>query len=166
VSSCWQHQISLLWCFGDPYTSVVLFSIKNGLLTISVQCVSEHHLRWVVLLLVYIIALSLILVTFAILTRNIKYRDFKDTMKISVLSFLLVFTCANTIFYWFLLRIIGADVILSFALLHIGHYCVILECQGFIFAPKLFPIVKEILIRRLHRASNTPTPKTALTNTH
>jgi hypothetical protein len=51
--------LCLLWCFGDPYTSVVLFSIKNGLLTISVQCVSAHPLRWALLLLVSIITLSL-----------------------------------------------------------------------------------------------------------
>jgi hypothetical protein len=150
--------LTLLWCFGDPYTSVVLFSMKNGLLKISVQCVSTHTLRWPVLLFVYIIILSLFLVAFAILTRNIKYRDFKDTKKIGALSYLMVFTCANTIFYWFILRIIGANTVLVTAVLHVAHYCFILECHGFIFAPKLFPIAKEILMRRLCKASETPTP--------
>jgi hypothetical protein len=156
--------LCLLWCFGDPYTSAVSFSIKKGLLKITVRCVSEHTLRWAALLLAYVIILSLILLTFAILTRNIKYRDFKDTKKIGVLSFLLVFNGTYALFYWFFFQIIGADVVLVAAVLHVGNYCMILECQGLLFAPKLFPIAKEILLRRL--CSRGSEIQTTATNVH
>ena len=157
--------VSLAWSVFDPYTSTVMFSIRNGFLYISVLCVS-HSLRWPLLLFVYISIVSLLLIIFAVLTRKIKYRDFKDTKKISILSFLVVFTCATSLFYWYLFRIIRADVILIHSVLQIGHYCIILECQGFVFAPKLFPVMKERLMRRYYRALNIPTPKTTVTNTH
>lgn len=150
---------SIIWYVVDPYTSTVIFSIRNRFLHISVQCISNHFLLWSFLLLSYTVILSLLLIVFAILTRKIKYRNFKDTKKVSVLSFLLLFTCATTVFYVYLLRIIGADDILPHTMLQIGHYCAILECQGFIFAPKLLPIVKEKLKQKFYKASNTPAPK-------
>jgi uncharacterized protein with PQ loop repeat len=154
--------ISVLWSVIDPYTSTTTFSIRKGLLHISVQCVSTYPLLWSGLLLVYMIIISLVLIVFAALTRNIKYRDFKDTKKVSILSFLLVFTCASFLFYWYLLRAIKADVIFVHTLLQVGYYCMIMECQGFIFAPKLIPIVKKKLI---HRYFNRPVfpPKIAST---
>lgn len=87
--------ICLLWASTDPYRGVVVSSVNGGVLSISVLCISSSLLRWVLLLLIYMIVLSLFLITFAILTRKRKYQDFKDSKKISVLCFLLVFTCAS-----------------------------------------------------------------------
>jgi hypothetical protein len=155
--------VNLLWYIVDPYTGTVLFSVSNGYLHATVLCESEHSIKWLVVLFVYLTTISLILIIFAILTRKIKYSDFKDTKKVSILSFLLVFTGASTLGSWYLLRIIGADVILVHVVLEIGHYCVILECQGFIFAPKLFTVVKRILVRKYQKVLNIPLPKTTIT---
>ena len=152
--------LNLTWCIFDPYSSVVHFSVRNdGLLHATVQCDSTNAIRWLLSLFVYMVSLSAILITFAVLTRKIKYQDFKDTKKINVLSFLLVATGACSLFYWYLLRLIEADILLIHALLQIGHYCIVLECQGFIFAPKLFPIVKKILVQRYCREFNILPPK-------
>ena len=151
--------ISLIWATADPYTSAVSSAISGGLLHISVQCVSTYSLLWTLLLLVYTVIVSLFLITFAVLTRKIKYQDFKDTKKVSILSFLVVFQCASLLFYWYLLRIIGADVVFIHVVLQSGYCCTILECQGVIFAPKLFPVVKKKLMRRFYRLSHIPVPK-------
>ena len=148
--------ISLIWATADPYTSAVSFAISGGLLHISV---STYSLLWTLLLLVYTVIMSVFLILFAVLTRKIKYQDFKDTKKVSILSFLVVFQCASLLFYWYLLRIIGADVVFIHVVLQSGYCCTILECQGFIFAPKLFPVVKKKLMRRFYRLSHIPVPK-------
>ena len=140
--------VCLIWFLTDPYISITSLSIRNGLLHISEECASVHTIRWLLMLLIYMVTLSVLLITMAILTRKIKYRDFKDTKKVSILSFLLVLTCTCTLFYWYVLRSIRADAILVHAVLQIGHYCTILECQGFLFAPKLFPIIKEKVFKR------------------
>ena len=140
--------ISLIWSAGDPYRSVVSFAVVDGLLVFREQCVSAHVIQWLSGLLVYIIIMSLLLIVFAVLTRKVKYRNFKDTKKVSVLCFVVVFTCALLLFYWYLLRIIKANFILIHATLQFGHYCIILECLGFIFAPKLFPILRDRVRRR------------------
>jgi hypothetical protein len=156
--------VSLAWSIGDPYTSVVNFSIKDGLVHISTRCISAYASLWTILLLVYIVILSLVLVIFAILSRNIKYHDFKDTKKISILSFVLVFTCIVGWFSWFFLHVIGADVNLGTASLNIATWSVVLECLGFIFAPKLFPVAKEKLFHRCTKVSNVPAPRTMNTD--
>lgn len=121
------------------------FSIRDGFLLVSFLCISSYAIEWLIVLLIYIIIIAGLLITFAILTRKIKYKDFKDTKKVSMLSCLLMFTLASILSYWYLLRSINADVILILAVLQVGHYCIIFERMGFIFAPKLFPAIKEKL---------------------
>ena len=148
--------ISLIWATADPYTSAVSFAISGGLLHISMRCVSSYSLLWTLLLLVYTVIVSVFLITFAVLSRKIKYQDFKDTKKVSILSFLVVFQCASFLFYWYLLDAIGADGVFIQTVLQLAYCCAVLECQMFIFAPKLFPIVKKKLI---HTLLHTPAPK-------
>lgn len=157
--------VSLIWTTSDPYKGIISQVEINGFLHSSVLCVSDHTIRWLLIQFVYLVILSLLLIIFAILTRKIKYRDFKDTKKVSALSFSLIFTGTSTLFYWYLFRSIGADEVLTRTVLQIGHYCIILECQGFIFAPKLFPIIKERLIRRYYRAIDAPVSKNSTTST-
>jgi DNA-binding MarR family transcriptional regulator len=138
--------VSLVWSTFDPLISVVSNSTINGYLHITARCVSSYSVYWTLLLLAHVILISILLVTFAFFTRKITYQDFKDTKKIIILCFSLVFTCTTTLFYWNLLSTIRAGTILVYAVLHIGHYSIILECLGFIFAPKLFPIAKRKIV--------------------
>jgi len=142
--------------------STVVFSIENGFLKVSVLCVSSHSLLWTTLLLVDVVLLSVLLVIFAILTRKVKYRHFKDTKKVAMLSFTVVFTAASGLCYWYLLRIIQADTVLVNAVLQISYYLVIIECQGFVFAPKLFPISKGRVRNWYYKVLNVPVPKSVV----
>ena len=139
--------ICLVWSTSDQYISKVFFSVKNGHLFVTEQCVSKHTIEWLLGLLVYLALISILLIIVAILTRKIKHENFKDTKKISALSFFVVLTLSFTLSYWYITRIIQANVVLVHAVLQIGHYFIILECQGFIFAPKLYPILKKYIKR-------------------
>jgi hypothetical protein len=88
----------------------------------------------------------------------------QDTKKISALCFVIVLTLSMLLAYWYVLRLVRAHIVAVHGALQIGHYCIILECQGFIFAPKLFPIVKERLLQKYYRASSSPIPKTTVSN--
>ena len=152
--------ICLIWTAVDPYRSVVSSAVVDGLLVVREQCVCDYNIQWLSALFVYVIIMCLLLIVFAVLTRKVKYRNFKDTKKVSVLCFVVVFTCASLLFYWYLLRIIKANSILIHGTLQFGHYCIILECLGFIFAPKLFPILRDLVRRRLSMSfisTNVPT---------
>jgi len=151
--------ISIIWMARDPFRSVLISSIENGLLVVSVNCVSKNRAIWTVLLLFYTGVLSGVLLVFAILTRKIKYKHFKDTKKVSMLSFLLVFTGVTGLSYWYLYSVQN-DPLPLYSVLQIGHYCFILKCQGFLFAPKLFPIIKEKVSRWYFKVSDAPTQKT------
>ena len=151
--------ICLVWSSSDPYISTVFFPIVDGYLVVTEQCVSDYTIQWLLGLLVYLVLMSLLLVLVAILTRNIKHKNFKDTKKVSALSFLVVLSLCFILPYWYILRIIRANVVLVHAVLQIGHYCIILECQAFIFFPKLYPIVRDKLKLCYYRATSAPLPK-------
>ena len=152
--------VSLLWTATDPFISADSFLIRNGFsYNTEPMCTSKNTLKWLLVQLIYTLILSLFLIAVAISTRKIKFQDFKDTKKVSVLSFLVVFICTCGLFYWYLLSYIQADTILIQSVLQFAHYGVILSCQGFLFAPKLFPIVKGRVLRRYYRALNRPCSK-------
>lgn len=144
---------------------MVSFRIEDGYLFVAEQCESKHTIQWLIGLLIHTLVLSVVLIIFAILTRKVDIKDFKDTKKVSVLSFLVVITTACTLFYWYFLRIIKADVILIQGVLQFGHCSFILECQGLIFAPKLFPIIKDRLRHRLSKRMSAPAPPMATPDT-
>lgn len=141
--------ICLIWSSYDPYISTQREFIRDGYLFVNEECVSKYTLRWLLGLLVYLILISIALTTTAILTRKIQQRNFKDTKKISALSFMFVLTISIILSYWYTFRIIKVNVILVHAVLQFGHYFLILECQGFLFAPKLYPILKNRLMKKL-----------------
>ena len=151
--------ICFVWSTSDHYLSVVSFSIEGGHLVARERCNSAYTIQWLLGLQIYIVGMSLLLVVVAIMTRNISHSDFKDTKKVSSLCFVLVLTLSMLLAYWYVLRIVRAHVVAVHGVLQVGHYFMILECQGFIFAPKLFPIVRERLMRRYDRAASVPIPK-------
>ena len=155
--------VSFVWTIADPNSSTVLLSVRNGLLHVSVIC--SYDIRWLLIQFVYFNVLSFLLIIFAILTRKIKYRDFKDTKKVSVLSFVLVFLGSTGLFYWYLLLVFGADILVLHTALHVSHLAFIFSCQGFIFAPKLFPIVKDKLMHTFrYRGTRSKTVRTINTS--
>ena len=137
--------ICLIWSTSDHYISHVSFSVEDGSLLVTEQCVSRYTIEWLTGLIVYLVVICLLLVFVAVLTRKVKHKNFKDSKKVSALSFIIVLTLSVILSYWYLLRILEAHVVLVHAMLQVGHYYIILECVGFIFVPKLFPIVVKQL---------------------
>ena len=140
-----------VWMIADPYTNSGIFVFSDGLYYVNQDCVSAHEVNWLVGNLGYLCILAICLTLVAFSTRKIKYENFKDTKALTSLSFISVFTITLIVSYWYIARQIGAFYLLI-AILQFGDYCIILECQRFIFIPKLYPIVKE----RFRRARSKP----------
>ena len=109
--------ICLVWSTSDHYLSEVIFPVRGGYVFVTEQCRSNHTIQWLLGLLIYLVVISLLLVVAGILTRNVKH---KNTKKVSALSFVVVFTLSLILSYWYILRIIGANVVLVHAVLLIA----------------------------------------------
>lgn len=135
--------ICLIWCTSDPYISVVKTTTKDGFLHVLEQCESKHTKTWLIFLLVYMLLLCVLLMVMATLTRKIKHSNFKDTKKINALSYILVLSLCVTFFYWYIFRLLSLDYLYIHSLLQFSHYAILLECQFFLFLPKLIPIIRK-----------------------
>jgi len=147
--------ICLVWSSSDPYKSHVTKSFRDGQLVINELCESQHMLKWLVGLLIHNILLALTLIVAAVMTRKIKQPDFKDTKKITAFSCWFLVTMVIGLSYWYILRVVGAHVVLVHAVLQLSHYSLIMQCLGFLFLPKLFPVI----IRKWKKKMNVPVPK-------
>lgn len=101
-------------------------STVSGLAT----CKSSNLFLWLYFLIPYSVGLILTLIVVAVLTRNIRYSNFKDTKKVNALVFVLVYTYSFTLSYWMILQSIerGENYIGRF-ILHAGHILIVAECQ-------------------------------------
>ncbi len=120
----------------------------NGL----VGCTGAQSLfLWIYLVAAYFVALLLALVIVAILTRKIRYRNFKDTKKVNVLVLLLIYTYTFTLSCWMLLRLVDRnEQRISRIVLHVGHILVVVECIGLLFVPKVYPFLKEAVLSKVN----------------
>ena len=137
--------ILILWSAIDPYKyqhySITTASGK----TISREgCFSDHLVVWSILLLLNLVLLMVSLVVVAVKTRKIRYKNFKDTKKVNALIFMLILTISFTISYYLILLALQDDnAVLRHVILHIGHVLIIYELMGFLFVPKIFPLIRE-----------------------
>lgn len=152
----------LVWMTSDPYTDLTIFSFDNGLLHVTHDCVCSYEIQWALGNLAYLCFLAICLTVVAFLNRKIRYKNFKETKALTSLSFVIVFTTTLMVSYWYIARQIGAHD-LVFAIIQFGVYIIILECQGFIFVPKLYPIIKNIIMKKLNRAYSIPISKSTAT---
>ena len=151
----------LVWVISDPYTDLPIFSFADGLLYVAHDCVSSYEVFWLLGNLGYLCCLAICLTIFAFLTRKIKYKKFKDTKSLTSLSFMIVFTTTLLVSYWYIARQIG-EYYLLLAIIQFGDYAIILECQGFIFALKLFPVIKCHVMKKLNKVRSVPISKLSI----
>ena len=138
--------ILTLWSTIDTYSIKRVHYFQDSVTgeTIAIElCDSDHLLVWLALLILYLIILMVSLVAVAVKTRKIRYKNFKDTKKVNALVFLYILTIILATSYWFIIRTIQDDLILEHAVLHIGHILIIYELMGFLFVPKIYPLIKE-----------------------
>ena len=105
---------------------------------INIRCFSKYANIFDTIIIVYTVILMLLLLAFAVLTRNVDRKHFKDTKKVT--GFIFFFTLFGTIFITvsYILKSLGnendAIVLQSYM-----HHIVILLSQLFLIAPKVIP---------------------------
>ncbi len=133
--------ILLLRSILDPFKNTITAIKLSDHTMVMEQCSSKYLLTWHSLLIIYLAILLLSLSVIAIKTRKIRERNFKDTKKVNGFIFIIILLTGMTISYWYILRAINADRIIVQIMLHIAHVAIVIACQGFLFVPKLFPII-------------------------
>ena len=131
----------------DDFNSNLVFTTKNGVVVAFYDCQSDSEFYWIITQQLYINGLDVVLVILAIKTRKIKFSNFKDTKKVIALVFATVVTSSWSLVFYIVLQKIDALPIYSYFVISITHAFTICQCQFFLFAPKIFPVVRRRLTR-------------------
>ena len=123
---------------------------------INIRCFSKYANIFDTIIIVYTVILKLLLLAFAVLTRNVDRKHFKDTKKVT--GFIFSFTLIGTIFItvYYILRSLGNEndsVVVQSYMYHI----VILLSQLFLIAPKVIPT----FYYKYYKKEDTTNAKTA-----
>ena len=129
----------------DDFKSNLILTKSNGLVVAFYDCQSDSEFYWLLAQLLYINFLNVVLVILAIITRKINHSNFKDTKKVIALVVAFVVTSCWGLVYYIVLETINALPIYSYFVISISHTFFICECQFFLFAPKIFPILRRKL---------------------
>ena len=94
--------VLILWSAVDVYREEnIPYAHSSESLTSHEQCRSKHSIVWMTLLALYDSILSVSVVTVAIKTRKIRYARYRDTKKVNLLIFLVLFIGISTWLYWY-----------------------------------------------------------------
>ena len=141
--------ILVIWTLTDRYTLTVNYSMYNyEYIQVDKQCNSAHLEIWIGCWILYLLFLLLALLVVAVKTRNIRLRHYKDTKKVNAFIFVLNLNIFFTVSYWLFLRSVTKRHIVDIAS-HIGHSALVILCQAFLFAPKVFPPLFQCLSRKI-----------------
>ena len=134
--------ILVLWTFIDPYRLTHSeFSTKE-------QCQSRHTTVWSSMLVVYICLLSLTVVVVAIKSRKIRLTLFKDSKEVNIFIFLIIIVGMNTFVYWRIFETFGIYEDIPNYILYTGHMIAPLLCQAILFIPKVWPPVRDKILKK------------------
>ena len=137
--------ILVAWVAADTFllTDIVTsYRSSSGRILIDQQCKSHNTALWFVLAHGYSGILGICLLVAAIKTRKVKWDNFKDTKKVCVFAFVLMFVMILTGSLWGILRTAGSSTD-SNQILGIGYCLASLLCVAFLFAPKVVPRLKR-----------------------
>ena len=145
--------ILVIWSAVDDYRLVVVErGYRGGALLVDKQCTSDHLVLWIGGWIICLVFLLLALLLVAIKTRNIRLRHYKDTKKVNAFIFVLNLNIVLTVSYWILLRQVSQRHITGIVS-HIGHSALVISCQVFLFAPKVFPPMLRCLSTKLRSST-------------
>ena len=97
----------------------------------------------------YIILLILAIAVVAIKTRKLRYKHFQDTKKVNLFLFFIVLIGISGLILYKVTFDLGS-LLVSYIVLHVVHCTYIGLCLGFLFLPKLFPIIKRMFCEKLN----------------
>ena len=133
--------IFILWSSIDTYRRKDFnFIDSSGLSVVRRQCSSKHTLVWTMLFVVYDIALSVAVVSIAIKTRRVRFARFKDTKKVNLMVFLVLFVIVSAWLYWYniMFTATGLYHLISTYILYAGSITIAFICQFTLFVPKVW----------------------------
>ena len=131
--------IFILWSSIDTYRRKDFnFIDSSGLLVVRRQCSSKHTLVWTMLFAVYDIALSVAIVLIAIKTRRVRFARFKDTKKVNLMVFLVLFVSISTWLYSYVFTAVGLYRFVPTYILYAGSITIAFICQFTLFIPKVW----------------------------
>ena len=109
-----------------------------------VDCNCRYYAAWLTAIYLYFAFMFLMLIIFAVRTRNIKINRFKDTKKVIFFVVLLTLTLVLTVSSWTILRQIDPFT-RQYGLVAVilGNFSICLLCFGFLIAPKVLPVFYE-----------------------
>ena len=135
--------ILVLWSVLDPYHNELHNVTHPGFIEVEKKCVCNHLAIWSASLLVYTILLSMVVIAVAIKSRKIRLKQFKDTKKVNLLIFLLLFFGVSTYGYWSFFTLTDLHEDIANYTLIAGHIIMALFCQVILFVPKVWPPLRE-----------------------
>jgi uncharacterized protein with PQ loop repeat len=131
--------VIILWISIDTYRRKDFnFTDSSGFSVVQRQCSSKHTLVWTMSLAVYDIALSVAVVTIAIKTRRVRFARFKDTKKVNLMVFLVLFVSVSAWLYWYVFSATGLYRLVPIYILYAGSLTVQFICQLTLFVPKVW----------------------------
>ena len=142
--------VLLLWSTIDPLNSHEIEIQTKSKIVIIENCLSNHTLFWLAILVLYMLALILAVVVVAFKTSTIRYKHFQDAKATNAFAFLAISLIIITTFYYgFFIRVEASlnslNAILT--ILYTGHFLFVVLCQVILFVPKVFPPLKRWLFR-------------------
>lgn len=143
--------ILVIWSSFDPLTLAFIEKPHKNVLLILSRCTGEHVIKWVAVLLFYIVAFSFALVCLALKTSKIRYRYFNDTKATNAFTYLTSFAATMTLIYWYYYYLLGLSIVsaphIARGVLYAGHSGMAILCQVLLFAPKVYPPLKRKFTR-------------------
>ena len=95
--------VHALWSSLDNYGSILVQTPKQSYIELEKSCGPVNKPVWYIFLIVYGYSISTVLVTFAIKTRKIHYKQFKVSRNVNMYLFCLTIVSTMTFGYWLLL---------------------------------------------------------------
>ena len=139
--------IVILWSSIDLYhRKIIRFVDSSEFTVVKTQCRSEYTFIWMVLMAVYDISLSVAVVIVAVKTRKVRFTRYKDTKKVNLLVFLVLFISISAWLHWYIFTISGLYVLVPTYILYAGSVTLAFVCQFTLFVPKIW----TPLCNRLH----------------
>ena len=131
--------ILVLWNAVDPYHNDLRYVEHPGFIKVEEKCVCNHLAIWSGTLLIYTVLLSVVVIIVAIKSRKIRLKQFKDTKKVNLLIFLILFIGVSTYGYWSIFTLSDLYGDMPSYILIAGHLTMSLLCQIILFVPKIWP---------------------------
>ena len=136
--------VHIIWFSIDPLSYQPVTEIRNDInpptiVVIPVCTSTKGYGSWFEAInIVYLTSIILCILVFALRTRKVNYKNFKDTKKIIIFSYFIIFMYPIIIALWITLRSLHM-VILIAILFGIADFVIAMAIQCLLFVPKIIP---------------------------